>query len=170
MGALSFPYNYLCTVFGHAIHVVCFQLSSFVAHRGGQHTFKHTWLRFISVPMQYHSFCGMMPKHEGRFHTSVTTRTTAARCPRHELYWLDLSHSQLCFAWAFAWSQRDSLRLRSQRQSLRALYSLYRFVHVAQTPFFDAKAVFSWEWGQLQRGKWLSTDTVLQEKKIFCCC
>lgn len=38
MGALSFPYNYLCSVFRHAIHLGCSQSSRFVAHRGSQHT------------------------------------------------------------------------------------------------------------------------------------
>lgn len=57
-------------------------------------------------------------------------------------------------------SLKDSQRLRPQGQSLRALYSLYRFVHAANTPFFSTKVVFPRKWGQLQSSEQLSADTV----------
>lgn len=57
-------------------------------------------------------------------------------------------------------SLKDSWKLRPQAQSLRALYSLYRFVHAANTPFFSTKVVFPRKWGQLQSSKQLSADTV----------
>ena len=169
MRALSFPYYYLCTVFRHAIPLGHFQLSSFAAHRGSQHTLDHALLCFVSALIQCHSFCRMMPRQRRQISPQRYHKDHSGTLPSLQallagsLVLTALLH--LCFlheARGFPPppSLKDSLRLRPQRQSLRALYSLYRFVHVANTPFFGAKAVFPREWCQLQRGKQLSTDTV----------
>lgn len=169
MEALSFPYNYLCAVFRHAIHLGYFQLSSFVARRGSQHTLDHALLHFVSVLIQCRSFCRMMPRqrrqispqryHKDRSGTLPSLRALLAGSL------VPTALLSLCFCMNPEGSPpptalKDSPRLRPQRQSLRALYSLYRFVHVANTPFFGTKAVFPREWGQLQKSKRLSTDTV----------
>lgn len=77
-------------------------------------------------------------------------------------------------------SLKVSPRLRPQRQSLRALYSLCRFVHVANTPFFWCQSSISERAGSAAEGQAVkhrrcspgapACYSVLQEKKIFCYC
>lgn len=174
------PMRLFLTVFRHATDLAHFQLSSSVACRGSHHTLDHSLLHFVSVLIQCHSFCRRIPKQqlsrELQWYTATTTSSTS---------WISCTHSSdspllLHKAWwvfTLLTSLKNSLRLRPQRQSLRALYSLYRFIHVANA-LFQCQSSAPKRLGSAAEGQGVKHSrsgghicySVLQEKKIFCCC